>query len=64
MGIQALVVKLKLSTKYGHLIIAKSYELLMVEFGFKKCRSFIMHQDNEEDLRQLHSWPSSPNTRY
>lgn len=51
MGIQALVVKLKLSTKYGHLIIAKSYELLMVEFGFKKCRSFIMHQDNEEDLR-------------
>jgi hypothetical protein len=41
-GLQSSMIKLKLSTKYGSKIIAKTLEVLLVEFGGKKCRSFVM----------------------
>jgi len=64
MGMQSVIVKLKLSTKYGHRIIGKTLELLIVEFGSKRCRSFIMYSQNEFDLREINSWPASPTTRH
>lgn len=64
LGLQSSIVKLKLSTKYGNRIIAKTNELLLVEFGGKKCRSFVMFSKNEFDLREINSWPASPTTRH
>ena len=63
-GMQSSIVKLKLSTKYGHRIVAKNQEVLLVEFGGKKCRSFIMFSQNEFDPREVSSWPASPTSRH
>lgn len=63
-GLQSSMIKLKLSTKYGDRIISKTYEVLLVEFGGKKCRSFVMFNKNDLDPRELNSWPASPTSRH
>jgi hypothetical protein len=63
-GLQSSIVKLKLSTKYGDRIVAKTKEVLLVEFGGKKCRSFVMLNQNEFDPREINSWPASPTSRH